>query len=74
MRKRIAMLGAAAAIGLSVLSFGPTTTQTAEAAPITCKGNQTVKKTGPGEFKCVTNNAQENPTGSGRTKNPTDKK
>ena len=71
MRKRIAMLGAAAAIGLSVLSFGPTTTQTAEAAPITCPGGQTVtKNAGGGGFSCV--NGGDKTSGADKTKNPND--
>ena len=73
MRKRIAMLGAAAAIGLSVLSFGPTTTQTAEAAPITCPAGQDVKKSaGGGGFYCE--NGGGKASGADRTKNPNDKR
>ena len=73
MRKRIAILSAAAAIGLSVFSFGSITTQTASAAPITCPAGQTVEKNpNGGGFYCETGGGTV--SGADRTKNPNDKR
>ena len=62
MRKRIAIISTAAAIALSVMSFGPITTQGASAAPITCPAGQTVTKaSGGGGFYCATKSGSGSP-------------
>jgi hypothetical protein len=71
MRKRIAIISAVAAIGLSTLSFGPSFTMPASAAPITCPAGQTVTKTGPGTWECVNKGGGGNPS-TEETKNPND--
>lgn len=52
--------GAITALGVS----------TADAAPITCPGNQTAQQVSPGNFACVNNGG--NADASGQTKNPND--
>jgi hypothetical protein len=56
---------AAVAVGLTVPVSG------AGAAPITCKGNQTVQKAPGGGWECV-NNGGGTPGGVVETKNPND--
>jgi hypothetical protein len=71
MRRRVAVISAAVALGLSVLSFGPVSTQTVSAAPITCPAGQEVVKTGPGQWECQNKPGKGNP-GTEETKNPND--
>jgi hypothetical protein len=66
MRKRLgaALVVGAVAVGLSIPAA-------AGAAPITCKGNQTVQKAPGGGWECV-NNGGGTPGGVVETKNPND--
>ena len=66
MRKRITLLITALMLALS-MAFSAF----AQAAPITCSGNQVATKTSSG-WDCINNGG--NPTGSERTKNPNDRK
>jgi len=62
--KRV-LIGAAFALTMATgaVAFAATP---AAAAPITCNGNQTATKVGPGEFACINNGGQD--TGSVRPK------
>jgi hypothetical protein len=66
MRRRITLLLTALMLALAMGFAG-----VAQAAPITCSGNQVATKV-DGGWDCINNGG--NPTGSERTKNPNDRK